>query len=148
MNDSTVINRPPISVTAKRGMLSKKPQSSTTVTISCGNTVWDAEPKPAAFIMVEIKPLLPFCWSLFHSHDPTAKSLLFRFQTTATAWLFLFRLQISQGNSLTGSFSTLFADFARRVTRTIFFCLPASCTDYFTYDYKPISIFYIFRLFW
>ena len=29
MNDKTVINRPPIKVTAQRGILSKKPQSST-----------------------------------------------------------------------------------------------------------------------
>ena len=56
MNDSTVMNRPPMSVTAHKGILSKKPQSSTAVTISCGNTVWDAEPKPAAFIMVEMIP--------------------------------------------------------------------------------------------
>lgn len=47
---------PPISVTAHNGILSKNPQSSTAVTISCGNTVCAAEPKPAAFIMVDIKP--------------------------------------------------------------------------------------------
>ena len=40
MNDSTVMNSPPMSVTAHRGMLSKKPQSSTAVTISVGNTVF------------------------------------------------------------------------------------------------------------
>ena len=58
MNDSTVMNSPPMSVTAHRGMLSKKPQSSTAVTISEGSTVCCAEPKPAAFIMVEISPCM------------------------------------------------------------------------------------------
>ena len=56
MNDNTVMNSPPISVTAQRGMLSKKPQSSTAVTISCGSTVFCAEPKPAAFMIAEITP--------------------------------------------------------------------------------------------
>ena len=40
IDDSTVMNSPPMSVTAHRGMLSKKPQSSTAVTISVGNTVF------------------------------------------------------------------------------------------------------------
>ena len=52
----TVINSPPMSVTAQRGMLSKKPQLSTAVTISWGRTVCCAVPKPAAFIMVETRP--------------------------------------------------------------------------------------------
>ena len=33
------MNRPPISVTAHKGIDSKNPQSSTAVTISCGSTV-------------------------------------------------------------------------------------------------------------
>ena len=56
INDSTVTKRPPISVTAHKGMLSKKPQSSIASTISCGKTVSLAEPKPAAFMIVEISP--------------------------------------------------------------------------------------------
>jgi glutamate racemase len=39
MNDSTQMNSPPMSVTAHRGIDSKKPQSSTAVTISCESTV-------------------------------------------------------------------------------------------------------------
>ena len=50
------MHRPPMSVTAHNGILSKKPQSSTAVTISEGKTVCVAVPKPAAFIMVEITP--------------------------------------------------------------------------------------------
>ena len=50
------MNSPPISVTAHRGMLSKKPQSSTAFTISGGSTVCDAAPKPAADMMLEITP--------------------------------------------------------------------------------------------
>ena len=56
INDKTVMNSPPIKVTAHNGMLSKKPQSSTAVTISAGSTVSCAAPKPAAFMMVEISP--------------------------------------------------------------------------------------------
>ena len=36
MNDSTVMNRPPISVTAHKGIDSKNPQLSMAVTISAG----------------------------------------------------------------------------------------------------------------
>ena len=54
--ERTVINSPPINVTAQRGMLSKKPQSSTAFTISGGSTVCDAAPKPAADMMLEITP--------------------------------------------------------------------------------------------
>lgn len=54
--DSTVMNSPPISVTAQSGIDSKKPQSSTAVTISAGNMVCEAAPKPAAFMMVSIVP--------------------------------------------------------------------------------------------
>lgn len=50
------MNRPPMSVTAHSGILSKKPQSSTAVTISLGKTVCCAAPKPAACMMVEITP--------------------------------------------------------------------------------------------
>ena len=50
------MNSPPMSVTAQRGILSKKPQLSTASMISCGNTVCWAEPKPAAFIIVETRP--------------------------------------------------------------------------------------------
>ena len=56
MNDSTVMNRPPISVTAHKGIDSKNPQLSMAVTISAGKTVCAAEPKPAAVIMVLISP--------------------------------------------------------------------------------------------
>ena len=56
MNDSTVINNPPISVTAHKGILSKNPQSSMVVTISAGKVVCSGVPNPAAFIMVEIVP--------------------------------------------------------------------------------------------
>lgn len=56
MKDSTVMNSPPMSVTAHSGILSKKPQSSTAVTISLGKTVCCAAPKPAACMMVEITP--------------------------------------------------------------------------------------------
>ena len=45
-----------MSVTAHSGMLSKKPQSSTAVTISDGRTVACGVPKPAAFIIDEITP--------------------------------------------------------------------------------------------
>ena len=54
--DSTQMNSPPISVTAQRGMLSKKPQSSMAVTISAGRTVDCGAPKPAAFIMDDTTP--------------------------------------------------------------------------------------------
>ena len=47
---------PPMSVTAHKGILSKKPQLSTASMISCGRTVCCAVPKPAAFIMVETRP--------------------------------------------------------------------------------------------
>ena len=56
MKDSTVMNSPPISVTAHRGMLSKKPQSSTAVMISWGSAVFCAAPMPAERMMVEITP--------------------------------------------------------------------------------------------
>ena len=56
INDSTVINNPPISVTAHKGILSKNPQSSMVVTISAGKVVCSGVPNPAAFIMVEIVP--------------------------------------------------------------------------------------------
>ena len=54
MNDSTQMNRPPISVTAHKGIDSKKPQSSTAVTISVGSMVACGDPKPAEFIIVEM----------------------------------------------------------------------------------------------
>ena len=56
IKDNTVIKRPPISVTAHNGILSKNPQSSIVVIISEGNVVWFGFPKPAVFIMVEIVP--------------------------------------------------------------------------------------------
>ena len=56
MNESTVINNPPISVTAHKGILSKNPQSSMVVTISAGKVVCSGVPNPAAFIIVEIVP--------------------------------------------------------------------------------------------
>ena len=54
MNDSTQMNRPPISVTAHRGMLSKKPQSSMALMMVFGNTVSCGAPKPAA-PMINVK---------------------------------------------------------------------------------------------
>ena len=56
IKDIMVINRPPISVTAHKGILSKKPQLSMVSTISCGKVVCCAEENPAAVIIVEIVP--------------------------------------------------------------------------------------------
>lgn len=56
MNDSTVMNSPPMSVTAHSGIDSKKPQSSMVVIISAGSVVCCGEEKPAELIMVEIVP--------------------------------------------------------------------------------------------
>ena len=56
MNDKTVINSPPISVTAHNGILSKKPHSSIFVIISAGKVVWLGVPNPADVIIVEIVP--------------------------------------------------------------------------------------------
>ncbi len=56
INDSTVMNRLPISVTAQRGMLSKNPQSSIAVTIALGNFVLLTVPMPEARIIVDITP--------------------------------------------------------------------------------------------
>ena len=54
--DSTVMNSPPMRVTAHRGMDSKKPQSSTAVTIYSGSTMSPAAPRPEALRMVDTKP--------------------------------------------------------------------------------------------
>ena len=51
MNDITVINSPPISVTAHNGMLSQKPQFSIAVTILSGNTVSVADATPDEVII-------------------------------------------------------------------------------------------------
>ena len=51
MKDITVINRPPISVTAQSGMLSQKPQFSIADTNSSGNTVSVADETPADVII-------------------------------------------------------------------------------------------------
>lgn len=56
MNDSTQMNRPPISVIAQSGMLSKKLHFSMAVTISGGRTVEFGAPKPDEFIIDEIIP--------------------------------------------------------------------------------------------
>ena len=56
IKDITVMNRPPMSVTAHRGMLSKKPQLSMVSTISCGKVVFCAVVNPAAVIIVPIIP--------------------------------------------------------------------------------------------
>ena len=56
IKDITVINRPPISVTAHNGIDSKNPQLSMVSTISCGKVVCCGFPKPAAFIIVPIVP--------------------------------------------------------------------------------------------
>ena len=56
MKDITVINSPPMSVTAHSGIDSKKPQSSMVVIISAGSVVCCGEEKPAELIMVEIVP--------------------------------------------------------------------------------------------
>ena len=58
MKDNTVMNKPPISVTAHRGIDSKNPQLSIVSIISAGKVVCVAEPKPAAVIMVEIVPCM------------------------------------------------------------------------------------------
>ena len=52
MNDSTVMKRLPISVTAHSGILSKKPQSSIADTISLGSVILSKLPIPDAFMMV------------------------------------------------------------------------------------------------
>ena len=56
MNDKTVMNRLPISVTAQSGILSKKPQFSIAVIISVGNVVLEFPPSPELSIIVEIMP--------------------------------------------------------------------------------------------
>ena len=56
MNDITVMNSPPMSVTAHSGMLSKNPHSSTLVINSGGKTVCCGVEKPAEPIIVEIVP--------------------------------------------------------------------------------------------
>ena len=58
MKLSTVINSPPIKVTAHKGIDSKNPQLSTAVIISCGNTVVVAPPKLADVIIVDITPCI------------------------------------------------------------------------------------------
>ena len=58
MKLNTVMNNPPMSVTAHRGMDSKNPQLSTAVIISCGNTVVVAPPKLADVIIVDITPCI------------------------------------------------------------------------------------------
>jgi len=55
-NDITVMNKPPMSVTAHNGILSKKPQLSIVSIIDCGKVVCCAEVKPAAVIIVPIVP--------------------------------------------------------------------------------------------
>lgn len=55
-NDITVMNKPPMSVTAQSGIDSKKPQLSIVSIISCGRVVCCAEVKPAAVIIVPIVP--------------------------------------------------------------------------------------------
>ena len=54
----TVIKRLPIKVTVHNGILSKNPQSSTAVMISCGNTVSCTFPNPAASMMVLTTPCM------------------------------------------------------------------------------------------
>ena len=56
MNDITVMNSPPMSVTAHSGMLSKNPHSSTLVINSDGYNVCCGVEKPAEPIIVEIVP--------------------------------------------------------------------------------------------
>ena len=56
MKLNTVMNSPPISVTAHSGILSKNPQSSTAFIISSGNTVSSVLPNPAVFIIVLVIP--------------------------------------------------------------------------------------------
>ena len=56
MKDITVMNSPPMSVTAHSGMLSKNPHSSTLVINSGGKTVCCGVEKPAEPIIVEIVP--------------------------------------------------------------------------------------------
>ena len=56
MNDITVMNSPPMSVTAHSGMLSKNPHSSMLVINSDGYNVCCGVEKPAEPIIVEIVP--------------------------------------------------------------------------------------------
>ena len=56
MNESTVMKRLPMSVTAQSGMLSKKPQSSIASTIAFGKVVFVADPTPDALMIVLIAP--------------------------------------------------------------------------------------------
>ena len=60
MKDNTVINNPPINVTAHNGMDSKKPHFSTAVIIDCGKVVLVAPPNPEAVIIVDITPCTIF----------------------------------------------------------------------------------------
>ena len=56
MKDNTVINNPPINVTAHNGIDSKNPHFSTAVSISCGKVVLAVPPYPEAVIIVDITP--------------------------------------------------------------------------------------------
>ncbi|OQB54473.1 MAG: hypothetical protein BWX99_02035 [Deltaproteobacteria bacterium ADurb.Bin151] len=56
MKDNTVMNRPPMSVTAHNGMLSQKLQFSMACTMVSGKTDSVVVPKPALLMMVEIIP--------------------------------------------------------------------------------------------
>ena len=56
MNDIIVMKREPIMVTAHRGMLSKKPQSSMALIISFGSFVVDAPPSPEVLIILLMTP--------------------------------------------------------------------------------------------
>lgn len=56
MNDRTVMKSPPRSVTAQRGMDSKKPADSMAVTISSGSAAPSVAENPAADMMVAMSP--------------------------------------------------------------------------------------------
>ena len=64
---STHTNRPPISVTAQSGILSKNPQSSIAVTISVGSMVVVAVPNPAEFMMVLMTPCMTLRKAIINS---------------------------------------------------------------------------------
>ena len=56
MKDNTVINSPPINVTAHNGIDSKNPHFSTAVINYCGKVVLVVPPSPDAVIIVDITP--------------------------------------------------------------------------------------------
>jgi hypothetical protein len=76
MNDSTVINRPPKSVTAHNGILSKNPVLLIAVTISAGSTAGEELlPIPDEFIIVDINPCTMLSSAIISSSPYTTAAL-------------------------------------------------------------------------